>query len=156
MSEEYDLRLVHIKGGISLWLPDKWSDLATYVFLEQENWFEPEVNFVHRYLQPGMRVIDVGAAFGAYSLPMAAAVGPQGRVWSYEPTHRTANILKKSAEHNEFGWQEIVKAAVSDTDGETTLSLYNQAEFNRLSIHESHIEKYYQPLHPTLQNWHHE
>ncbi|MBT3557326.1 MAG: FkbM family methyltransferase [Rhodospirillales bacterium] len=135
MTDENRLRLIHIKGEVSLWLPDDLTDLATYVFLEQEDWFEPEVDFLRRFLQSGMRVIDIGAAFGAFSLPMAKAVGQSGRVWSYEPTSGTATALKRSSDENGFDWQEVIQAAVSNTEGVATLNLYDSAEFNCLSAH---------------------
>ena len=38
-----------------------------------------------RYLQPGMWCVDVGANYGYYTLLMAAACGPEGRVVACEP-----------------------------------------------------------------------
>jgi hypothetical protein len=35
---------------------------------------------VARYLQPGMWCVDVGANYGYYTLLMAAACGPEGRI----------------------------------------------------------------------------
>lgn len=144
MTTEVDLLLVQIKDGVSIWVPSNLNDLATYIFLEQEDWFEPEVDFVRRYLKPGMRVIDIGAAFGAFSLPMARAVGPEGRVWSYEPASHTSGALRRSAAQNKFAWQEIVQAAVSNVEGEATLSLFRNAELNRLSSHDGKIEQFSQ------------
>ena len=56
--------------------------ITSYVLLKQETWFENELPFLMQYLQPGMTAIDVGANAGVYSLPMARAVGPTGRVFA--------------------------------------------------------------------------
>jgi hypothetical protein len=48
--------------------------------IEQEDLFEKEIAFVRRLLQPSMRAIDVGANYGTYTLAMARAAGPKGRV----------------------------------------------------------------------------
>jgi hypothetical protein len=41
------------------------------VLIEQEDWFEKEICFVRRLLQPGMRAADIGANYGTCTLAMA-------------------------------------------------------------------------------------
>src|SRR6185436_9289095 len=43
-------------------------------------------------VRPGMHVVDVGAHAGAFTLLLARAVGPTGRVFAFEPraSHRRA------------------------------------------------------------------
>ena len=68
---------VRVKGGGEICVPA--SSMSAYVLLEQEDWFEKEIAFVRRMLRPGMRVIDIGANYGTYTLAMARAVGLEGK-----------------------------------------------------------------------------
>lgn len=65
-----------------------------------------------RYLKPGMRVIDVGANIGHYTLAAAKAVGKKGKVWAFEPESNNFFILLKNLEENMLKNVEAVKAAV--------------------------------------------
>jgi ubiquinone/menaquinone biosynthesis C-methylase UbiE len=49
------------------------------------------------YVQEGMRVLDVGCAMGFFSIPMAQAVGPKGRVICVDVQERMIRTLKKRA-----------------------------------------------------------
>ena len=80
---------VRVKGGGEICVPAAPS-ITTYTLIEQEDWFEKEIAFARRTLRPGARAIDIGANCGTYTLAMAQAVGPEGRVWAYEPTNATA------------------------------------------------------------------
>jgi hypothetical protein len=57
--------------GALLDVPSKLSSITTYVILEQERWFEAEIDFLNAWLTPQLTAIDVGAQFGVYALPMA-------------------------------------------------------------------------------------
>jgi len=70
---------VRVKGGGEICVSTEHS-VTTYVLIEQEDWFEREIAFVRRLLQPGMRVIDIGANYGTYTLTMAQAVTPNGQI----------------------------------------------------------------------------
>jgi len=58
-----------------------------------------------------MRVIDVGANLGFYTLLMADLVGPSGHVHAFEPTPRIASRLAKSVDVNGFGGRVRLHAA---------------------------------------------
>ena len=77
---------IEIAQGVQICLPDQLSHISTYVFLEQENWFEDEANFVTSTAEPGARMLDIGSSFGYYSLSFAKAAGPSARIWAFEPT----------------------------------------------------------------------
>lgn len=57
--------------GAFLDVPSKLSSITTYVILEQERWFESEIDFLTAGVAPQMTAIDIGAQFGVYALPMA-------------------------------------------------------------------------------------
>ena len=96
------MRVVNVRGGARMCVPDALDSATAYVLLEQEDWFEDEIRFVRRWLRPGMHAVDVGANAGIYTASMAGAVGPQGRVWAYEPGPRSADLLQAMLEANRF------------------------------------------------------
>lgn len=74
-------------------------------------------------LKPGMKVVDVGAHVGYYSLLAASLVGPEGRVYAFEPEPRNFELLLRNVELN--GYQNIVPVneAFSNQSGMGTLFL---------------------------------
>lgn len=61
------------------------------------HWAEPELLGLGAVVRPGDEVIDVGAALGMYTVPLADLVGRAGRVWSFEPQRRgifTVRLLR--------------------------------------------------------------
>jgi len=122
---------VRVKGGGEICVPASAS-ITTYTLIEQEDWFEKEIAFVRRTLRPGMRSIDIGANYGTYALAMAQAVGPNGRVWAFEPTSATARYLRRTIARNGLTNVELMQAAVSDRTGTGRLHLDAQVELNRL------------------------
>jgi FkbM family methyltransferase len=65
--------------------------------------------------------IDVGANVGIISLAAARWVGPQGRVYSFEPSEREHRSLIRNVELNEGINVTAVRAALSDRVGRATL-----------------------------------
>ena len=66
--------------GVRVVVPDSLDLITPYVLREQQDWFEEEIKFLRRFLQPGQNVIDIGANYGVYTLSMAQAVGSNGHV----------------------------------------------------------------------------
>src|SRR6516225_1120287 len=91
---------IHLSNHVTLAVPPSLNSITTYVLLEQETWFEKELNFLSRWLKPGMTAIDVGANLGVYALPIARLVGPNGRVFAYEPGSEARGLLKESRDIN--------------------------------------------------------
>ena len=48
-------------------------------------------------LRPGSTVVDVGANIGAYSTMFAAATGPKGRIYAFEPQRKMFQVLCANA-----------------------------------------------------------
>src|SRR5688572_19030398 len=69
----------------------------------------------------GMRVIDVGANVGYYTVLLASLVGPSGRVIACEPDPDNAALLRRSVAENGFSHVAIVEAAVTGAGGRATL-----------------------------------
>jgi FkbM family methyltransferase len=65
----------------------------------------------------GMRVVDVGANLGYFTLLASGVVGPSGRVYAFEPDPYNASLLEKSVAHNRADNVEVVRRAVCDRAG---------------------------------------
>jgi FkbM family methyltransferase len=117
-------------GGV--FVPPSIDYLSTYVLLEQEDWFEKEIRFLRRLLQPGMRVIDVGANYGVYTLAMSRAVGAGGAVWAFEPASNTLNFLRATVEANALAGVVVCPLALSDHAGVGHLGVLGNSELNSL------------------------
>ncbi len=67
-------------------------------------------------IKPGMKVVDIGANLGYYTLMMADLVGPKGKVFAFEPNPPIAGLLNRSVVVNGFADRVTVHAhALSDT-----------------------------------------
>jgi FkbM family methyltransferase len=71
-----------------------------------------------RTVRPGWHCLDVGANHGYYTLVMADAAGPEGRVVPVEPTPRLVELLRQTLDVNGFPDVDVVAKAASDSDGE--------------------------------------
>jgi protein O-GlcNAc transferase len=123
---------VELVDGVRVVVPDSLNLITSYVLREQNDWFEDEIKFLRHLIQPGQRVIDIGANCGVYTLTMAKLVGPTGRVWAFEPASATANLLAAGITANEFTNVELIRSAVSNVPGTAQLSLHENSELNEL------------------------
>lgn len=113
-------------------VPNSLNLITPYVLMEQEDWFEDEIKFLRRVLQPGQQVIDIGANYGAYTLSMANAVGPTGCDWAFEPASSTARFLADGIAANGFSNVVLEQIALSSICGTARLSLNVNSEMNSL------------------------
>lgn len=84
---------------------------------------ESELDLFRACIQPGDTVLDVGGHIGLYALEASDATGPSGRVVSFEPSSENFAILEHNVRVNGCSNVVLVRAAVSDTNGESTLVL---------------------------------
>lgn len=73
-------------------------------------------------VQPGETVLDVGAHFGYFSLLLSRLVGPGGRVYSFEPTPSTFEVLAANAAR--AGNITPVHSAAGDSAGTLEIADY--------------------------------
>ena len=121
---------VKLGSGIELTVPAATRSLTTYVLMEQERWFEPEMSLLPHLLKPGMHALDIGANHGVYALEIARCTG-SGRVWAFEPTSAPRSRLLRSVEHN--GMQDrvvVVAAALAEHEGRADFSVHENSELN--------------------------
>jgi FkbM family methyltransferase len=129
MTESLVLSLI---DGVRVVVPNSLDLITPYVLREQLDFFEDELAFVRQLLRPGQQVIDIGANYGVYTLPMAAKLGPGGHLWAFEPTSSTAEFLAKGISENAFGQVTLVRSAVSSAPGSAQISLQYHSELNSL------------------------
>jgi FkbM family methyltransferase len=96
--------------------------------------FGTAFDYVVRYQEGGLRlggprkeadyrvrqgdvVAEMGAYQGHYTLYLARAVGPHGRVIAIEPNPRNVAVLRRNVEANGFDWVTVVEKGVSDQAG---------------------------------------
>jgi FkbM family methyltransferase len=123
---------IKIPLGVSVSVPDDMSLMTPYVLLEQGDWFEDEIRFIRHLIEPDTSVVDIGANYGVYTLTFAKLVGPRGRIWAFEPASKTADFLQRSLQENGFSHVDLIRAALSDHEGEARLSTHANAELNTL------------------------
>ena len=121
---------VHLASGLALQVPASLRSLTTYVLLEQETWFEPEMSLLPLLLEPGMHALDIGANHGIYALEIARCTGT-GHVWAFEPTSEPLHRLRASVRANGLqGRITVVAAGLADADGEASFALQDNSELN--------------------------
>lgn len=121
-----------LTDDVRIVVPDSLDLITPYVLIEQQDWFEDEIKFLRRLLQPGQKVIDIGANYGVYTLSMARTVGPSGAVWAFEPASSTMALLVEGVASNGFSQVVLEGSALSSSSGSAQLSLSDQSEMNAL------------------------
>ncbi len=124
--------VLSLLDGVRIVVPNSLELITPYVLREQQDFFEDELRFVRWLLQPGQKVIDIGANYGVYTLPMAQRVGPRGHVWAFEPASSTAQLLAQGITANAFLNVTLEQKAVSSSAGSAQLSLQRHPELNSI------------------------
>ena len=99
-----------------------------YLFANEDDWvigsnivkfnaYEPYVIEQFKdYCKAGMNVLDIGANIGVYSMLAAKIVGPQGKVFAYEPYPNNCTLIRKSIIENQFNNINLFQNAVSNKE----------------------------------------
>ncbi len=72
---------------------------------------------IRRVVKPGMKVFDIGANAGFYTLAFSRLVGPSGHVWAFEPFAENAQNLLRHVALNGLTNVTVIQAAASDHTG---------------------------------------
>ena len=97
-----------------------WNDVVGKAVLKG-SFDKPECDFLSRFLQPGMTVLDVGAHHGYYALLASGRVGDSGRVFAFEPSPRERKKLKWHIRWNHCSNVEILDTAMGSKAGQAEL-----------------------------------
>ncbi len=122
--------ILPMSDGVRVVVPDKITQITSYVLAEQQDWFEDEIRFVRRMLRPGQTCIDIGAGLGVYSLSMAQRVGPTGCIVAFEPFTANADLIAQSIQLNQLGWIRLDRRAISERTGVAAMVLTPHSESN--------------------------
>lgn len=68
-------------------------------------------------LEPGDHVLDLGAHVGTFAVPLAARVGPGGRLVAVEGTEETHALLSQNVAANGVPWARALHRVVAATPG---------------------------------------
>jgi FkbM family methyltransferase len=102
--------------------------------------YEPQTTDAFKMLtKPGMRVVDVGANIGYYTVLAGRLVGSRGKVYAFEPERRNFADLLANIALNELANISPSQVAVSDRDGRAVLyvSRFESGEHS-LAVCDSH------------------
>jgi FkbM family methyltransferase len=72
---------------------------------------------VRRLVKRGMKIFDVGANAGFYTLAFSRLAGTTGRVWAFEPLPENVRNLRRHIELNALQNVTVVEAAVAEKSG---------------------------------------
>jgi FkbM family methyltransferase len=115
-----DLRQVDI-GGFAIILDAADLSVSAPILASRE--WEPHLTGIfRRYLQPGMRVADIGANVGYYTLLAASIVGAHGEVLAFDPNSENARLILLSIAANGFKNVRLYPLALSDAPGHAYFS----------------------------------
>jgi len=92
------------------------ADLSTSLGLDiyRRGYYDPEIEFVRRLLQPGDTFVDGGANIGLFTLAAANQVGPEGRVVAFEPAPWPNQMLQRNIQLNRFHWVSAQAKALGE------------------------------------------
>ncbi len=118
----------------------KIDDQIIHFNLEDRNYLEPfsndqlyepgTTNFLKTILKKGMNVINIGANIGYFTLLAAREVGPDGKVFAFEPFPQTVELLKKNIDLNGYKNVQVISMAVSDRKEKSFLALKSDSGHN--------------------------
>jgi FkbM family methyltransferase len=91
---------------------------------------------IARHLRPGMWCVDVGANYGYYTLLMAAACGPQGRVAACEPNPLMAEtyLAQNLALNGFYHGAEICPKVIGNVDDRMVDFVLHDGDFATSSL----------------------
>jgi FkbM family methyltransferase len=106
--------------------------------------FEPkESRFVSSFLKSGMVFFDVGANLGQYTLLGAQAVGPQGKVHSFEPSKRMFSELSYNVALNGlYDRCHLNRVAIANKPGLADIPVYKPGAEVYTSLGNCRVDQY--------------
>jgi FkbM family methyltransferase len=126
--ENGPLRIKKCRGGLMMYyVTDMYMGQALDQYGEAHG---IELNTILGWLRHGMTVIDIGANIGTHTIPLADAVGPQGRVIAIEPQRTAHKLLCANVALNRFNHVDVVRAAAGAARGRIRVPVLDYAEKN--------------------------
>ncbi len=113
-----DGEIVRVESPAGFSIHVRPTDIAVGAGIANGGLHEPNVTAVfERRLRPGMRVIDIGANIGWFTMLAAARVGTAGHVLAVEPDRDNAGLLEASRRANGFDNVLLLPVAAGRVSG---------------------------------------
>ncbi len=128
----WEVKVKGAKNTIKVCVAGDINQMTPYVLLEQEDWFENEIEFVRSYITPDMNALDIGANHGVYALNIANLLR-DGHIWAFEPTQAPFRRLSQSVAINGFDHKvTLVLAGLSNHKEKAQIYTSLNSELNSL------------------------
>ncbi|MEV6290603.1 FkbM family methyltransferase [Streptomyces sp. NPDC051896] len=119
---------------MAFWCPPEWRGNAKIAYVWRDD-YEIEVSQLHRWVRPGDAVMDVGAHYGSYTLPLAGLVGAQGLVLALDPFAHARSVLQRNVQLNNLRNVQVLPVAAGARAEQATLHMHDDR--SRASLHAS-------------------
>ena len=94
-----------------MWLPISYGESAAQ---RRFGTFEPwTFDALDRIVRPGFVVVELGACYGAFTIHLSRLVGPEGRVYGFEPFPKYFEIAERNVALNTLGNVRLLNLAVA-------------------------------------------
>lgn len=114
-----------IRDGLRLWVD--LMDAGVSAGAIADNWEPAETSFILSILHKGGTFVDIGAHIGWFTVLGAHKVGPDGRVYAFEPRPAIFERLRASVEANGFQDRCVLHcAALSDNAGTVSMATFSR------------------------------
>jgi len=138
--KETEIWAINIEGNLQICTLPRIDQMSTYVLLEQEDWFEDEIDFVRKFITEEMFVLDIGANHGVYALSIARLLST-GHVFAFEPTSSPAKKLISSISLNGLADRvTLIQAGLSAETKRARIGVSLNSELNSLYSSSSEFE----------------
>lgn len=84
---------------------------------------EASTKIVKKFIKNGDIVFDIGANIGYYSVIFSKIVGPNGQIFSFEPTKYFSDVLKDNLAANNIKNVELIPLGLSDKKEQLTIQI---------------------------------
>jgi FkbM family methyltransferase len=137
LATEFDCRIpLSTRLGNGMTIRVAWTDHVSKRILAA-GYYEPEtVALFHRFIQPGMVVLDIGAHIGQYTLVASRLVGQSGGVHSFEPDPDTFAWLRGNCRRNKLANVTLNRLALSDVSEMRTFYFATTSDIGSNSLAE--------------------
>lgn len=109
---------IKIKEGI---IALNKQDIAVSAAIRFGVYEKTELSIFREKIKPGMNVVDIGANIGLYTVIAARLVGPNGKVFAFEPEPENIAFLKKNIELNKLNNVIIYDCGLGERPGQVNL-----------------------------------
>ena len=106
--------------GFRIWVARAERSISREIMLDRYE--RAEVGFIAATVQPGDKVVDIGANIGFYTALLGTLVGPEGHVTACEPLNAVADALERTISENNYTDRVTLhRVALDDRNGSVLL-----------------------------------